>query len=285
MADMGCCSSSGEGLRCRRLISIGGEDLTTEPLRRALLARQKAKADQPRIFGRESTFGELSSWIWACTDPAPGARLRVRGAWITPPLEPCRTEPSRWRPQLTARSRQTARPFELHPSRRRIAAAPSHGVHAGTAPIDCAYCQRSQLEIGSVHARISMPIHAQPSWHCLVFGIGGEMYKSVVDVVHRHDGCCGFRRLDRCRRHHHACGGFHSGVTIGLRAAIAFDSNRPYLLCGDNVSSAIIDARLSLTSLAKSGIWSFMVDRHVPSSNFQCLAADLAVAGAELVGL
>lgn len=35
------------------------------------------------------------------------------------------------------------------------------------------------------------------------------MNETVVDVLHRHDGSCGFRRLDRRSRHHHACGGFH----------------------------------------------------------------------------
>lgn len=39
-----------------------------------------------------------------------------------------------------------------------------------------------------------------------------------------------------------------AAVTIGLRVAIALVSNSPYLLCGDNVPPAIIDARLSLTS-------------------------------------
>lgn len=42
-----------------------------------------------------------------------------------------------------------------------------------------------------------------------------------------------------------------AAVTIGLRVAIALASNSPYLLCGDRVSSAIIGARLSLTSLAE----------------------------------
>lgn len=107
------------------------------------------------------------------------------------------------------------------------------------------------------------------------------MNKSVVDVVHHHDGPCGFRRLDRRWRHRHACGGFHCGSHN--RIAGPDRSLATAHIC--SVSSVIIDARLSLTSFEIRNLVFQLVDRHVPSSNFQCLPADLAIAGAELVSL
>src|ERR1700739_3344090 len=46
----------------------------------------------------------------------------------------------------------------------------------------------------------------------------------------------------------------NAAITRALRWAIAAARNRPYFVCVPTVSSAAIDDRLSLTSLAKSGI-------------------------------
>jgi hypothetical protein len=46
-------------------------------------------------------------------------------------------------------------------------------------------------------------------------------------------------------------------ITAGLRVAIASARKSPYLVCVPSVSSDAIDVRLSLTSLAKSGILFF----------------------------
>lgn len=111
------------------------------------------------------------------------------------------------------------------------------------------------------------------------------MNKSVVNVIYRYDGCCGFRCLDRRCVITTPVADSIAAVTIELRVEIALARSGPNLLCGENVSSAIIDTRLSLTSFEIRNPVLQLTDRHIPSGDFQCLAADLAVAGAELVSL
>ena len=59
-------------------------------------------------------------------------------------------------------------------------------------------------------------------------------------------------------------------ITTGLRVAIAQARNSPYLAWGSSVSSDAIDVRLSLTSLAKSGMLSFNVSIDIgPHATFR----------------
>lgn len=112
------------------------------------------------------------------------------------------------------------------------------------------------------------------------------MNETVVDVVHRHDRCCGFRRLDRRWRHHHACGGFHCGRHNRISGRDRARQQQPvfalWSLCfvGHHLRQVEPDVLSEIRNLIFQ-----LIDRHIPSSDFQCLPADLAVAGAELVSL
>ncbi len=67
-------------------------------------------------------------------------------------------------------------------------------LDAQAATVDGRYGQTKKLEIKFLNPGIPDDIHAQPRRQPGIFGVAHQMEKTIVDVIHSHDGRRGARR-------------------------------------------------------------------------------------------